>query len=133
MNKLRIISILFILLFIFQSIICPTIARAEDMGEVISGADDFLRQGSSEAVSVIGNSENHFRENINDIFNIAFIIGVALTVIIGGILGIQFMVASADGKAKIKEALVPYIIGCVVIYGAFGIWKIVVTIGNQIS
>lgn len=48
--------------------------------------------------------------------------------IVGIIIGIQFMVASAEDKAKVKEALVPYVIGCIVIFGAFTIWSTVVNI-----
>lgn len=53
--------------------------------------------------------------------------------IVGTIIGIQFMVASAEDKAKVKEALVPYIIGCIVIFGAFTIWSIAVNIGQDMS
>ena len=42
------------------------------------------------------------------------------------------MIASAEDKAEIKEALVPYILGCVLIFGAFAIWKIVITILNNL-
>ena len=38
------------------------------------------------------------------------------------------MVGSVDQKAKVKDSLNPYIVGCIVIFGAFGIWKIVLTI-----
>ena len=54
--------------------------------------------------------------------------GLVLAVIIGIILGIQFMTGSVEQKAKVKDALVPYIAGCIIIFGAFGIWKLVVTI-----
>ena len=54
-----------------------------------------------------------------------------VAVLIGAILGIKFMIGSVEEKAEIKAALVPFIIGCVVVFGAFGIWKIVVTIGNN--
>ena len=40
---------------------------------------------------------------------------------------------SIEGKAKIKEALVPYIIGCIVVFGAFFIWKTLVNIGNDLE
>ena len=35
---------------------------------------------------------------------------------------------SIEEKAEIKTMLIPYIIGCVVVFGAFTIWKIVVDI-----
>ena len=53
--------------------------------------------------------------------------------LVGTIIGIQFMLASAEDKAKVKEALVPYIIGCVVIFGAFTIWSIAVKLGQDIA
>ena len=50
--------------------------------------------------------------------------GIA-AVVCGIVLGIQFMISSAEGQAQIKEKLFPYITGCVIIFGAFGIWKII--------
>ena len=52
---------------------------------------------------------------------------------IGGILGIQIMWGSIEQQVKAKEMLMPYAAGCVVIFGAFGIWKICVTIFSQLQ
>lgn len=62
------------------------------------------------------------------LYNILLAIGFVAAVAVGLILGIRFMASSADGKAETKELLVPYIVGCVIIFGAFGIWKMVVII-----
>lgn len=77
--------------------------------------------------------EEKVEDTSTDIFNIVFYIGMALALIIGMILGIQFMMASTEDKAKIKEALIPYCVGCAVIFGAFGIWKIAITVLNNLS
>lgn len=53
--------------------------------------------------------------------------------IVGTIIGIQFLVASAEDKAKMKESLIPYIAGCIVIFGAFTIWSAVVHLGQDIT
>lgn len=45
----------------------------------------------------------------------------------------QFITGSIEGKAKIKEALVPYIIGCIVVFGAFFIWRTLVNTGNSLE
>ena len=58
---------------------------------------------------------------------------ICVAVIIGAIIGVQFITGSIEGKAKIKEALVPYIIGCIVVFGAFFIWKTLVNIGNDLE
>ena len=39
---------------------------------------------------------------------------------------------SVSEKANVKETLIPYIAGCIVIFGAFGIWKLVVTIMSKV-
>ena len=54
-----------------------------------------------------------------------------VAVVVGMVLGIQFMAASADEKAKVKEALMPFVVGCIIVFGAFTIWKIAVNLGND--
>ena len=49
-----------------------------------------------------------------------------IAVVVGIVLGIKYMIAGADEKAEVKETLLPYIIGCVVTFGAFGIWRILI-------
>ena len=43
------------------------------------------------------------------------------------------MCGSVEQQAKVKEMLMPYAIGCIVIFGAFGIWKLAVTIFSQLQ
>ena len=40
------------------------------------------------------------------------------------------MMGSVEEKAEVKETLVPFIVGCVVVFAAFAIWKIFILIGN---
>lgn len=60
-------------------------------------------------------------------------IGIIIMFAVGTVIGIQYMVASAEDKAKVKEALIPYIVGCIVIFGAFTIWSIAVNLGQEIT
>lgn len=133
LNKnLSIIKIILMVLIVLQFVSMPNIVHADSIGDGFSQATDFLNNGKDKA-----NQEDiistETRNNLDIIYNVLLAIGTALAVIIGGILGIKFMIASAEDKAKIKEALVPYVLGCVVIFGAFGIWKLVVSILNNIS
>lgn len=61
-------------------------------------------------------------------FKLLMAFGIVIMLIVGTVIGIQFMLASAEDKAKVKEALIPYVIGCLVIFGAFTIWSITVNI-----
>ena len=64
----------------------------------------------------------------NTLYNILFTTGVIIAFIIGGVLGIKFMTEGLEGKAEVKAMLAPYIVGCIILFGAFTIWKVVLTI-----
>ena len=98
-------------------------------GDIFGIGDNFIKQGSDAQNTI---DEEQLRTDASSIFKILLTIGIVLSVIIGGILGIKFMMASAEDKAQIKEMLIPYVVGCVVIYGAVTIWMIVVKIMEQI-
>ena len=97
---------------------------------VISGGDSFIDAGKDGSAQI---DKGSLQNASSSIYNILLICGMIVAVLIGAILGIKFMIGSVEEKAEIKAALVPFIIGCVVVFGAFGIWKIVVTIGNNFS
>ena len=120
----------FLLLLIIQFIFAiVNIVQAETW---IDAADKFLATGKDGATGT-GSSDAEVMDIINSIYDIIFPLGVVITVIVGGALGIKFMMASAEDKAKIKESMIPYVVGCIVIYGAFGIWKLVITIFSSMS
>ena len=107
--------------------------------DLFSKPDEFIRKGkqytpeNGTTEKTMETYQKEIRDASSNIYNVLFAIGVALTVIVGGILGIRFIMASAEEKAQVKEMLIPYIAGCIVIYGAFGIWKLVVSILNSVS
>ena len=103
--------------------------QKSNWGDIFSIGDDFIKKGSDSQNTI---NEEQLRSDASSIFKILSTIGVILSVIIGGILGIKFMMASAEDKAQIKEMLIPYVVGCVVIYGAVTIWLIIVKIMEQI-
>ena len=75
----------------------------------------------------------HQLDLLDTLYNTLLIIGIAVAVIVGIILGIQFITGSVEQKSKIKESLIPYFVGCAVIFGALGIWKLVITIFSSLD
>lgn len=115
----------FIILIIFILMICSThIVQATTISNIIDGADGFISNGSSENVI----ETDKLKDASDMIYNILLILGTIIAVIVGAILGIQFITGSVEQKAKVKDSLIPFIVGCAVIFGAFGIWKLVITI-----
>lgn len=95
-------------------------------GEIIDGADAFIEIGEKDANSKI--NEADLANLSNTIYNILLTVGIIIAFIVGGILGIKYMIGGIEGQAEVKTMLVPYIIGCVVLFGAFTIWKIMVIV-----
>lgn len=58
----------------------------------------------------------------------AQIIGVSLSVIILVVLGIKYMMGSAEEKAEYKKSMVPYLVGAVLIFAAPTIANIIYNI-----
>ena len=54
----------------------------------------------------------------NKIIGILQTLGVVLSVVILIVLGIKYMMGSAEEKAEYKKTMIPYLIGAVLIFGA---------------
>ena len=54
----------------------------------------------------------------NRIFGIVQVVGVVIAVVILVVLGIKYMMGSAEEKAEYKKTLLPYIIGAILIAAA---------------
>lgn len=98
--------------------------------EVINEANSFLNIGQEGKGTIEGDVLSAASSTI---YNILLAIATVVAVIVGAILGIQFMMASAEDKAKVKESLLPFVVGCVVVFGSFGIWKLLVIFGQNIT
>lgn len=130
------------LLIILQLFLILNISEAAFWSNLFIDGENFIDTGkgkveiespSGETIKVEGPGDQNVMDIMNDLYSILFPLGVVITVIVGGVLGIKFMIASAEDKAKIKESMIPYVVGSAVIYGAFGIWKICLEIFSNLS
>lgn len=124
--KLIYVILLFLTIFSQVNIVSAgTTPGDQSVSGIIDGGSSFIKDGESQESPI---TQDKTQELTNDLYNILFFVGLVVAFIIGMILGIQFMTGSVEQKAKVKDALVPYIAGCIVVFGAFGIWKLVVTV-----
>lgn len=124
-----ILAILF-MFFVFSEPVVLANGNSE-MDDIILSGINFVSAGRDDKHNYV-NQEN-LKSASDSIYHTFFIVGFILTTIIGVVLGIQFIVSGVEGQVKVKEALIPYVIGCVVIFGAFGIWKISISIFKGID
>lgn len=123
-NISRIIIKIILVIIITQFIFAPTCQADSILGDIFSNGDAFLEsKAGGEAID-----GKNLQKAINNLYNVLFGLGVIITVLVGAVLGIMLVFGTLEDKAKIKEMLIPYVVGCVIIYGAFGIWKLVMTL-----
>jgi len=122
----RIVKLILIVTLI--SLVNYSNVYASTLDDVFGYAKNFISTGESGKVPI--NGEN-LRDASSVIYNTLLGAGILIAVIIGVVIGIKFMVSTVDEKAKIKEVLLAYVCGCFVVFGAFGIWRLVVLVlGN---
>ena len=58
---------------------------------------------------------------------------IILSVVIIAVLGVKYMLGSAEEKSEYKKSLLPYVIGALLVFGAGVIGKMVVNFGQHIA
>lgn len=111
------IMVIFIILF---NLFIPN-AYAGPLQDIMNRAEGFVNNGENGG-NVINNDA--LKEGSNTLYNVLLVIGIAVAFIWGIVLGIQFVTGSLGEKADIKKNLIVYLVGCVIIFGAFGIWRL---------
>ena len=111
------IMVIFIILF---NLFIPN-AYAGPLQDIMNRAEGFVNNGENGG-NVINNDA--LKEGSNTLYNVLLVIGIAVAFIWGIVLGIQFITESLGEKADVKKNLIVYLVGCVIIFGAFGIWKL---------
>ncbi len=125
MKRLMIKVILFTISIILLTV---PIVKAVGISDVITGGDDFIKSSESSSTTI---DKDALKSTSDSLYKILVISAICIAVIIAAVLGIKFMIGSVEEKAKVKDAMIPFIIGCIVAFGAFGIWEIAIQIGNN--
>lgn len=121
---IRIIFIIFIILNIFVST-----SKAFSLSEILSAGKDFIN--SSNGKTKIEQSDIN---NLSyTIYGILQTIAIAATLIVATVLGIIYITGSIETQAEVKKTMIPFVVGCIVAFGAFGIWRLVIEIIQDIN
>lgn len=60
-------------------------------------------------------------------------VGIVVAVVVLLVLGIKYMMGSAEEKAEYKKTMIPYIVGAILIFGATTIANVVFQIANGLG
>lgn len=125
MNKIKVIFIINIILFL----IFPIYVYAEDrdLSEVFQVGEDFISEGSETDLNFI---DDETVASVNDIGRFLTAVGLTILVCVTLIIGIKYMMATPNDKAKLKKRLIGLLIASFVIFFSYTIWS---TIVNQME
>ena len=132
MRKISIVQIITLILLV-STLICyiPTISKASVIEEAFQNGDGFLSTQPNQTIKDMID-DNKIIKTSKDIYRLLMIIAIVVAALVILVLGIQFMTGSIEQKAKVKEMLMPFGIGCVVIFGSLAIWRIVISVMSSI-
>ena len=116
------ICLITLLVLCSLSLYSTTCMADSSLDDIMNNGNSFLNAGSESSTMI---DQNDLKSLSN------FISGVLLTIAIGvtgAIMGLNFITQSIEEKAKVKESMVPWIIGIIVSFGAFTIWEVAVNL-----
>ena len=118
---IKVLMCICIMCYIALNIYVPKAYSADTtIGGIVKDANEFL-QGGLDAVNPL--NPDALESGSKLLYNVLLIIGIAVALIWGLVLAIQFITGSIGEKADVKKNLIVYVIGCIIIFGAFGIWS----------
>lgn len=122
---LKIIIIIITIFLVFSFSTYSKVNAASTLDDVLSKGEDFLNAADEDTNTI---DEGDLQELSGFISGVLLSIAIGVTIISGVILGIKFVTQSIEDKAKIKESMVPWVIGILISFGAFTIWEIAVNV-----
>ena len=69
----------------------------------------------------------------NAIIGVVRVVGVVVAVVVLLVIGIKYMLGSAEEKAEYKKTMVPYVVGAIVLFAATAIVGIVYDLSNNLN
>lgn len=129
MKIIKKVFINFLLIFMMISLIkIGTVNAATSVDDTMNAAESFIRSGE-QSTNI---NETELQDTADFLYNLLLGIGIIVAVIVGMVIGIKFMTGGIEEKAEYKQLLLPYLVSCAVVFGAFGIWKIAVNVLSEL-
>lgn len=126
-------SLIIIVTFIIM--IFPITTPSFALNEVGSGGGDgtaILTPGSVKP-STDATSRNSISKIGGEIIGIIQSIGTIVSVIILVVVGIKYMIGSAEERAEYKKTMMPYVVGSILLFGAVTIATLVYQFANSLK
>lgn len=122
MKKTIIKTIILIIIVIIISCI-----NTKSYADFIDDAQNFSSGSLEYEDPAVTIDEDSINEVSNFISGILLAIAIIVAIVTTAVLGLNFVVETAQGKARVKAALIPLIVGMVISFGAYAIWRFAIS------
>ncbi len=119
------ICLITLLVLCSLSLYSTTCMADSSLDDIMNNGNSFLNAGSESSTMI---DQNDLKSLSNFISGVLLTIAIGVTVITGAIMGLNFITQSIEEKAKVKESMIPWVIGIIVSFGAFTIWEVAVNL-----
>lgn len=123
------ICLITLLILCSLSLYSTTCMADGSLDDVMNNGNSFLGAGSESNTMI---DQNDLKSLSNFISGVLLTIAIGVTVITGAIMGLNFITQSIEEKAKVKESMIPWVIGIIVSFGAFTIWEVAVNLFHSL-
>ena len=80
----------------------------------------------------MASADNNIGKIINTVIGLLQVAGTGISIIVVTVLGIKYLLASPSEKADTKKAILPIVIGCVLLFGAVNLMAAISDMATQI-
>ncbi len=127
-KTLKVVVMIVMLLNIYL-VIETNVYASTLFGNIQSSAENFLQTGKNNQKIDASTAKTKILPIANMLVGIATVVFL----IVGGIMGVQYMISGANERAQLKQKLIWFVISVVVVYGSAGIFNIAVSIMLKVT
>lgn len=114
------IFIIMITIIMILLLIIPNMVFADD---ITTGMGDIYKTPDSDFINV----------RAGKILGVVQTVGTGIAIIMLIVIGVKYMIASAQEKAQLKDTLMPYLIGAILLFAGTNILSIIVNFINEVK
>lgn len=114
------------------SVILIAVMIVATLGSVVFAANDVVTGIITTVTTPQQNAQTTQLQNVGGtVVSIIQVVGIIVAVVVIMVIGIKYMMGSAEEKAEYKKVMIPYVIGAVLIFAASTIVNVVYQISQS--
>lgn len=117
-KQVKVISMVLIVMFVMMSLSTVVLGLSDKIDKIGAGSES----AATAKVEDLGGK----------IVSILQVVGIVVAIVVLLVLGIKYMMGSAEEKAEYKKTMIPYVIGAILLFAATTIVNMVYNVAQSL-